>query len=164
MQHRNAHGSALTFSAALILSSIIVACHSYNAGVVTGVNDDPNIRYGPAPAVFPAGAQMAVLQGDPSKSEPFTVRLRFPDGYVVSPHTHPTDEHITVIDGTFKVGMGGTFNESSTVALRTGGFVTAPAQHAHFAKAQGATTVQVTAVGPFVLTYVNPADLPAGAR
>ena len=49
---------------------------------------------------------MAVLQGDPSGNGLFTVRLRMPDGYKIAPHTHPTDENVTVISGTFHVGMG----------------------------------------------------------
>jgi quercetin dioxygenase-like cupin family protein len=106
---------------------------------------------------------MAVIQGDPGKSEPFIVRLRFPNGYAIAPHTHPTDEHITVIAGSFKVGMGTTFDEGTMATLPTGGFVTAPALHAHYAKAQGVTTVQVNAVGPFALNYVNPNDLPRQA-
>ena len=67
---------------------------------------------------------------------------------------------MTVISGTFRVGMGTTFDSKGTTALQPGGFVTAPANHAHFAVAQGATIVQVHAMGPFALTYVNPADNP----
>jgi len=46
------------------------------------------------------------------------------------------------------------------LALPAGRFVTAPALHAHYAKAQGATVVQVHGLGPFALTYVNPNDAP----
>lgn len=151
---------ALALAAALIVAPIIVVACGGSSADPTSVPDDPNIQWGPAPAVFPAGAQMAVIEGDPSKPDLFTVRLRLPDGYVIPPHTHPTDENVTVIDGTFKVGMGSTFNESAMVTLPRGGFVTAPALHAHFAKAQGLTTVQVHAIGPFALTYINPNDLP----
>jgi quercetin dioxygenase-like cupin family protein len=150
----------LALAAALIaVPSIIVACGGSSSGP-TGVFDDPKIVFGPAPAVFPAGAQMAVIQGDPGSTNEFTVRLRMPDGYVIPPHTHPTDENVTVIDGSFKVGMGTTFNEAAMVVLPRGGFVTAPSLHAHFAKAQGVTTVQVHAIGPFALTYINPNDAP----
>ena len=62
--------------------------------------------WGPAPAVFPAGAQMAVISGDPSKAAPFVVELKVPDGYQIPPHFHPTDETVTVKEGTFNVGMG----------------------------------------------------------
>jgi quercetin dioxygenase-like cupin family protein len=120
------------------------------------------VSWGPAPAVFPAGAQMAVLQGNPGGSGLFTVRLRLPDGYFLPPHTHPTDELVTVIGGTFQVGMGPTGDRKSMMALSSGGFVVAPANHAHYAAAKGETVVQVHAMGPFALTYVNPADAPKG--
>jgi len=120
----------------------------------------PALNWGPAPAVFPAGAKMAVLQGDPSQTALFTVRLQMPDGYRIPAHYHPTDEHITVISGTFLVGMGDTLNAARTTALPTGGFVTAPAKMNHYAIAKGATVVQVHAMGPFSLTYVNAKDDP----
>jgi len=122
----------------------------------------PELKWGPAPAIFPAGAQMAVLQGNPGGTELFTVRLRMPSGYKIPPHTHPTDEHVTVISGTFLVGMGEKFDATKTMALKAGGFVTAPAGAAHFAVAQGPTIVQVHGAGPFAMTYVNPADTPRG--
>jgi quercetin dioxygenase-like cupin family protein len=106
---------------------------------------------------------MAVLQGNPGSSELFTVRLRLPNGYRLAPHRHPTDEHVTVISGTFLVGMGETADLNNTMKLKAGGFVTAPANHAHFAAAQGPTVVQVHAMGPFAMTYVNPADTPRAA-
>jgi quercetin dioxygenase-like cupin family protein len=123
----------------------------------------PALKWGPAPAIFPAGAQMAVLQGDPSGTGLFTIRLKLPNGYKFPPHTHPTDEHVTVISGTFRVGMGKVFDASKMMELKAGGFVTAPAQGAHFAMAEGATIVQVHALGPFAMTYVNPADTPPAA-
>ena len=125
---------------------------------------EADFTWGPAPAIFPAGAQMAVLQGDPGGTSLFTVRLRFPNGYKIAPHTHPTDEHVTVVEGTFLVGMGETAVEKGMLTLKEGGFVTAPANHAHYAMAKGRTIVQIHAIGPFALTYVNPADTPAAAR
>jgi mannose-6-phosphate isomerase-like protein (cupin superfamily) len=81
----------------------------------------------------------------------------------IAPHTHPTDEHVTVISGTFLVGMGKTFDTKGMMSLSAGVFVTAPAHAAHYALAQGETIVQVHAVGPFAMTYVNPADTPRAA-
>lgn len=123
----------------------------------------PTYKWGPAPPVFARGAQMAVLQGDPSGNGLFTVRLRMPDGYKIAPHTHPTDENVTVISGTFHVGMGSTFERKGTMPLHAGAFVSAPAGQAHFAVTSGETIVQVHAMGPFALTYVNPADMPKAA-
>jgi quercetin dioxygenase-like cupin family protein len=124
--------------------------------------ESDDVVFGPAPAVFPAGAEMAVLQGDPSvPGAIFTVRLRMPNNYVIPPHTHPTDENVTVISGKFLVGLGDVFDKDAFLpALHRGGFVTAPAKASHFAKAKGRTVVQVHAIGPFEMTYVNPADDP----
>ena len=89
-----------------------------------------------------------------------TLRLRMPPGYRIAPHMHPTDENVTVISGTFRVGMGKAFEAKGMMTLSAGGFVTAPANEAHFASAQGVTVVQVHAIGPFAMIYINPADTP----
>ena len=121
-----------------------------------------DIVYGPAPEALPPGAQMAVLQGDPSApGQLFTIRLRLPDGYVLPPHWHPTDENVTVIKGTFLVGLGDVFDRKATLPpLHRGDFISAPANANHFAQARGRTEVQVHAIGPFAINYVNPQDDP----
>ena len=119
-----------------------------------------DLKWGPAPAIFPAGAKMAVLQGDPSKAVPVTVRIDFPDGYTLPPHFHPTDEAVTVIKGNFLIGMGDKVEKTKTMSFPVGGFAVAPAGQHHYAIAKGRTIVQVNLVGPFALTYVNPADDP----
>ena len=120
----------------------------------------PALHWGPAPAVFPKGAKMAVVSGDPSQAQPFEVRLAFPSGYRIAPHFHPTDETVAVKKGTFLVGMGDTFDLKSTKPMKVGEKGTIDAKMHHFAAAQGATIVQVTAMGPFAMTYVNPKDDP----
>ncbi len=122
---------------------------------------DDQLNWGPAPPIFPAGAQFAVVQGDPSVAGAlFTVRLRFPNGYVLPPHRHPTDENVTVLRGTFLVGLGENFDKNALIPLKDLGFITAPANMAHFASARGFTEVQVHAIGPFQLVYVHPEDDP----
>ena len=118
------------------------------------------LQWGPAPPVLPAGAKLAVLQGDPGAAGEFTLRLAMPDGYRIPPHWHPTDENVTVIQGTFHAGMGETFDKAKGSALPAGGFASLPAKMPHYAWAEGETVVQVHGMGPFALTYVNPADDP----
>jgi ChrR-like protein with cupin domain len=130
------------------------------AGPAPVVVTPDKIQWGPAPAIFPAGAQFAVLAGDPGKPGPFTVRLKFPDGYRVMPHWHPTAENVTVLSGEFHVGMGAKFDETSLTTLPAHSIAVVPAHHNHYAMAKGETEVQVSAMGPFKLTYVNPADDP----
>lgn len=149
----------LTTTVALLLA---LAAAGASAQQTASARSDlpPGVQWGPAPPIFPPGAQMAVLQGNPSTSELFTVRLRLPNGYKIPPHTHPTDEHVTVIRGNLRVGMGKTFDQKGMTTLGPGGFVTAPANHPHYVSARGEVIVQVHAMGPFALTYVNPADTP----
>lgn len=149
----------LTTSLALLVAFATTA----NAQQSDAASSHSPFKWGPAPAIFPAGAQMAVLQGDPGGTGLFTVRLRMPDGYKIPAHTHPTDENVTVISGTFHVGMGNKFDRKGMTTLHAGGFVTAPQNLAHYALASGETIVQVHAMGPFAMTYVNPADTPKAA-
>jgi quercetin dioxygenase-like cupin family protein len=120
------------------------------------------ITWAAAPAILPAGAKLAVLEGDPTKAEAFTMRLSMPAGYRIPPHFHPVTEHVTVIDGTFYVGMGETFDSSNANALPAGTFAALAPGVRHFAFTRGATTIQLHGVGPWSLTYVNPADDPRG--
>lgn len=131
------------------------------AGPAVVVVTPDKLQWGPAPAVFPPGAQMAVLAGDPGKAGPFTVRLKAPDGYRVMPHWHPTAENVTVLSGEFRVGMGDKFDETSLTTLPAQSLAVMPPHHNHYAMAKGETVVQVSAMGPFKLTYVNPADDPS---
>jgi len=118
------------------------------------------LKWGPAPAVFPPGARMAVVSGDPSKAELFTVELAMPSGYKIAPHFHPTDEVVEVKKGTLLVGMGDKFDLSKAKPMNAGDKGSVLAKAHHFAAAQGATFISVSAMGPFALTYVNPADDP----
>jgi quercetin dioxygenase-like cupin family protein len=118
------------------------------------------LKWGPAPAVFPKGARMAVVSGDPGKSGEFVIQLSMPAGYKISPHFHPTDETVLVKKGTFLVGMGDTLDVKSTKPMKVGDKGTIAAQMHHFAMTKTATIVSVTAMGPFAMTYVNPADNP----
>ena len=118
------------------------------------------IKWGPAPASLPAGAQLAVLEGDPMQSGEFTMRLAMPDGYRIPPHFHPVVEHVTVVEGTFKVGMGEVFDAAKATALPPGTFAALAPGVRHFAFADGRTVIQLHGTGPWRLTYVNPADDP----
>jgi quercetin dioxygenase-like cupin family protein len=118
------------------------------------------LTWGPAPAILPTGARLAVLEGDPSKAGPFTMRLSMPAGYRIPPHFHQVDEHVTVISGAFQVGMGEVFDEGKLTTLPPGTFGVIPPGMRHFARADKATVVQLHGMGPWGLTYVNPADQP----
>src|SRR5215210_5107721 len=69
------------------------------------------LKWAPVPSL-PKGAQISVIEGPMNQAVPFTVRLKFPDNYRIPPHTHPAVERITVLSGTFHMGMGEKFERS----------------------------------------------------
>ena len=136
--------------------------HAQNAGSERAAIVVPAgaAKFGPAPDILPAGAKLAVLEGDPTKPGTYTMRLWMPNGYTIPPHYHPADEHVTVVEGTFLVGMGGTIDASKFSALPVGSFGMLPPGMQHFARAKGTTVIQLHGAGPWSLTYVNPSDDP----
>ncbi|MFZ0286528.1 MAG: cupin domain-containing protein [Terriglobales bacterium] len=123
----------------------------------------PNqIKWGPAPPFVASGAQLAVLEGDPTASSgDFTVRLKMPAGYKIAPHWHPNRENVTVISGGFKLGMGDKFDESKMMNCPPGSFAYLDPSMHHYAMATSAAVVQVHGMSPFQFNYVNPADDPS---
>jgi hypothetical protein len=85
----------------------------------TFTGDD--LKWGPASPALPTGAQGAALVGDPSKEGFYVVRVKFPAGYKIAPHSHPNDENVTVISGMFHIGVGDKFDDTKGTALKPGG-------------------------------------------
>ena len=112
------------------------------------------------PASLEPGAQFAVLEGDPSERGMFTMRLKLPDGFRISPHWHPNYERVTVISGTFLLGHGEEFKPEEAQVLPAGSYTTMPPEMRHFATAQGETVIQLTSIGPWKIHYINPEDDP----
>ena len=109
---------------------------------------------GTPPAGFSAPrAEVAVIEGDPSKPGPFVIRIKAPDGEKVAPHWHPTDEHLTILQGTFVLGMGEKFSDSEGAELTTGSYASVPKRMWHFGRMKGETIVQVSGMGPFVINF-----------
>ena len=118
------------------------------------------VQWGPAPPVLPAGAQISVLEGNPSEKGAVTLRLRFPASYSIPAHWHSMTERVTVLTGSFHIGMGDKLDRKTSDTLQPGGFVLLPAKMHHFAWTSAPTTVQLNLEGPFDIFYINPADNP----
>ena len=123
------------------------------------------IQWGPPPPFVAPGAQLAVIEGNPTASTgDYTVRLKMPDGYRIAPHWHPQRENVTVISGTFKVGMGDTFDKDKMGAFPAGSFAYLDPSMPHYAGASGETVIQIHGQAPVKFNYINPADDPSGKK
>ena len=119
------------------------------------------MRWEACSAALPRGPKCATLEGDRTVANvPFTYRLKIPDGYRIPPHSHPADGHLTVIAGTLNIGWGDKFDVKATKPMPAGSFIVIPRGARHFYWTQGETIVQSHGIGPWGVTYVNPADDP----
>jgi quercetin dioxygenase-like cupin family protein len=120
----------------------------------------PDLKWGPGPAGLPPGARMVFLYGNSSKPGLYIMRLRLPSGYAVPPHSHPNDEHVTVLSGQLSMGMGDRMVRARAATLHAGWFMTMPAGTHHFVFTRTGALLQLTGEGPSGITYVHPADDP----
>jgi mannose-6-phosphate isomerase-like protein (cupin superfamily) len=145
---------SLTLAAVLVVASAVTAPAQQTA----------KLTWGAPPPFLPAGARFALVSGDPGKPGPFEVQLDMPNGYVVPPHWHPTDETVSVKSGHFRFGMGDKVDSKAEKSLRPGQSGTLKTNMHHWARAQGRTRIAITGTGPFEITYVNAADDPRKAK
>ncbi|MEX2271109.1 MAG: cupin domain-containing protein [Vicinamibacterales bacterium] len=148
----------LRFAVAVVLGAGAIAAAGAQGQHVMVLPDA--ITWGPGPASLPPGTQAAMLEGNPAKPGPFTMRLKLPDGYAIAPHWHPADEHVTVLQGTFIMGLGDTMDRSKGHELSAGAFAMMPTGTRHFAWTRGETILQLHGTGPWGVNYVNPSDDP----
>ena len=119
-----------------------------------------SLKWEDGPKSLPPGARIAVLEGDPTRPGPFVFRVKVPDGYRIPPHMHPKPERVTVISGSFHLGMGDKFDPRHATPLPAGTYGTWPAGMKHFVWVEGETVVQFHGDGPWQIEYVNPRDDP----
>ena len=151
-----------------LVLGILCVCFGVCAAAVAQSGSNQNaftpdqIKWGPPPPFVAPGSQLSVIEGDPTASSgDFTIRLKMPAGYKIAPHWHPKRENVTVISGTFKVGMGDKFDQTKMMTFPAGSFAYLDPDMHHYAMASGETIVQVHGMSPLQFNYVNPADDPS---
>jgi hypothetical protein len=98
-----------------------------------------------------------VLFGDPTKvGVPYVVRIKTDAGYIVMPHTHPEDENIVVVKGSWSLGMGDKVNRQALTAMELGTYGHVPRKMAHFGFSKTEVVIQVHGIGPFSTDWVEP--------
>ena len=127
---------------------------------MTTLHAPDGMKWQDGPKSLPPGAKLAVLEGDPNRPGPFVMRIKLPDGYKIPPHMHPKPERVTVISGSFHLGMGDKFNAKHATPLPAGSYGTWPAGMRHFVWVEGETVVQFHGDGPWQIEYLDPRDDP----
>jgi hypothetical protein len=149
------------FLAAVALSASVLALSPAPAMDMHKIIKADAIQWAPAPPQLPKGSQIAVVYGDPGKEGLYIILARMPDAYAIPAHWHNQVENVTVLSGTFNVGMGDKLDKTKGQALGPGSFFSSGAKMNHFAWVTGETVIQVTGLGPLDITYVDPKDDPS---
>jgi hypothetical protein len=148
------HVAAAVFVAFAIGSTVSWA-QSHDHRMIT-----PNdLKWTDVPSL-PAGAKIAVIEGPMSEAVPFTIRLKLPANYQIPAHWHPAVERVTVLQGTFYMGVGDRLDTARSMALTPGSIMILQPKTNHFAWNKEEVIVQLNGNGPWGITYVNPADDP----
>lgn len=127
------------------------------------IPDSAAVQWQPGFPVLPKGIDLAVLSGNPEDG-PFVLRVRVPADTVIAPHSHPTPETLTVVEGDVFHAMGKTVDKTKGDEMKQGGFVYLPAGTNHYLWTKTATVLQVNGTGPFKVLWVDPADDPKNAK
>ena len=145
-------------TSAVVLALLATTAWAQHAGHHQSVRAT-ELKWSAVPSL-PKGAEITVIEGPMNQAAPFTVRLRFPAHYDLPPHTHPAIERVTVLSGTFHMGMGEKFSRAGTQAVRAGDMMIMQPGTVHYAWTDTETVVQLHGTGPWGITFVNPNDDP----
>ena len=147
----------------ILMIGVVLACGSAAVAETIGTHKvylPGDIKWGPTPASLPAGAEAAVLYGDPAKEGMFVLRIKAPKDYRIAPHMHSKPELLTVISGKFGLGMGPAADRAKVESLPAGGFSSMPAGMVHYVFVDEESVIQINAIGPWDIDYVDPRDDP----
>ena len=138
----------------LTLSALLAAAPAAAKTHATG------LKWMDGPPGLPSGSKFAVVSGDPGKEGTFVIRAKFPAGYAVPAHHHPTEERVAVLSGRLGYGMNDKLDKAHAKTLTAGQHVVMKPDMNHWVFARRTTTIQVSGKGPFQIVYVDPKDDP----
>ncbi|WP_292529406.1 cupin domain-containing protein [Methylocystis sp.] len=151
--------------AAIVASAAISLAASNALGEAPGfVYSQDRLEWKAGPPELPRGAEVAMLFGDPMGGGPYILRMRAPKGYKIGPHKHNGMETMTVLSGAVRYGQGNKLEANAEKTLGAGGFAATPAEVGHWVSFDDNTVIQVTGIGPWNITYLDPRDDPRAAQ
>ena len=143
----------------LAMVSRIVSIWAETTSTRAGSSRPREIKWSAGPArSLPAGAESAVLHGDPGSPGVFALRVKMPKGYGIAPHMHVRPEIVTVISGRVSLGLGPAADRAGLEVLPAGSFSSMPHGVVHYVFVDEDAIIQIDAVGPWEIEYVNPKD------
>lgn len=151
----------IALALALVFTGCVASGQDYPPPADQVLAKPEAMTWAPGPGSLPPGASFALLEGVPAERSPLTLRLQFPADYEIPAHSHPANEHVTVLSGTLYLGAGDALDRSAATRLPAGSFAVMPTGVNHFAYTlDEPVTIQLHSNGPWGVTYVDPLDDP----
>ena len=138
----------------IVVSAAVQAQGSSGAKTVAA----SEIKWGENPAL-PKGTKFVVLMGDP-KQGAYVSRVQLPANVKIMPHSHPTENLLTVLSGTLLYAEGDKFDAAKLKSYPAGSFIVETASSPHFMSTKGTVVFQVSVPGKSSFDYVDPNDDP----
>jgi len=148
------YSACYAFAAAFLVSNPVFAQHDGHR-----IIKPEDLKWENA-ASLPPGAKVAMIDGRINQEGPIIFRVKLPANYQIPPHFHGTHERVTVISGTLNICIGDRFDKQKTTAMKPGTVNLMPPKMHHFAWTAEEVVFQLNVVGPWTVTYLNPADDP----
>lgn len=124
----------MNFVKIIIVTLLLAMQNGFAEDAVTHTVRDKDLKWSPCPDIFPKGCELSVLHGDPAK--PGTdIFFKVPGKYVIPPHTHTSEEHMTLIQGSLNVK----YKDQSPVKMKEGTYAFGPAELPHEAVCESKT-------------------------
>ncbi|MDX2129458.1 MAG: cupin domain-containing protein [Chloroherpetonaceae bacterium] len=112
----------------------------------------------PSP-VLPGIASMP-LYGDRSKSGFFVLRVKYPNGLTLLPHSHPNVISTMVLSGMLCIGEGEKWDDKKLKKILPGQTYTFEPGAPHFEFFVGETVLQIHGIGPMLTRFLDSTSKP----
>ena len=153
------HGNRVAAISILLMSALAVAV----SGLLTAEESAKHAIVTPEQLVWKEilpGTEMAVVSGNlDKKGGIYVIRIRTKGEVKVPPHWHLTEEHVTVLEGTFLMAHGDKYDAAKLRELKVGAHSTVPAGMRHFGFHKAGNVIEVFGEAPFVINWVDPKDI-----
>ena len=138
-----------------VVSSAFAMAHTAAPGVMALTPAD--MKWSSQGPLATPGMEQINLVGDPTLPGPYTLRLKYPKGLKIAPHSHPDSRQVTILSGLFATGYGEKFDSANLKLLPAGSFYTEPANVPHYIEIKEDTVLQISGTGPSGRRPVDPA-------
>jgi hypothetical protein len=144
----------------LVAGNALCVAMAQTGGASVVALTPPEMKWTKQGALAAPGLEQFNLVGDPTKPGPYTLRLKFPKGYRIAPHTHPDSREVTIISGVFATGYGETFDNARLKTCRPVASTPSLPMFRTISRSRKTLSCKVSGMGPSGRKFINLPETP----